>query len=243
MMTGVNDGTRSAAEYDAMASRYVPKNEDGAFNALYERPATFALAGDVQGLRVLEVGCGAGPLTELLVDAGAEVTAVDVSSKMLELAHARLKHNATLLMADISKPLEFAEDRSFDLVVGSLVLHYVERWEPVLLEFRRLLRPGGAVVFSTHHPTMDWELAPDDYFATCQVTDRWTMGDRTFDVTFWRRPLTAMTAAIAAAGFLIEQLVEPQPSPELADRDAETYRALATSPRFLFFRLVPSNPA
>lgn len=237
----VRDGARSAAEYDAMAARYARKNEEGPFNALYERPSTLALAGDVRGRQVLEVGCGAGPLTELLVEAGADVIAVDVSPQMLELARARLDGRASLLTADISEPLDFARDQSFDLVVGSLVLHYIEKWEPVLLEFRRVLRPHGAVVFSTHHPTMDWELTPEDYFAIRQVTDRWTMGDTTFDVTFWRRPLTAMTAAIAAAGFLIQQLVEPRPLPELLDRDPEAYRKLATAPRFLFVRLVPSS--
>jgi SAM-dependent methyltransferase len=159
---------------------------------------------------------------------------------MIERAKARLNGKACLLVADISQRLDFADDDSFDIVVGSLVLHYVERWQPVLREFRRVLRPGGVVVFSTHHPTMDWELTPGDYFAVRQVTDRWTMGEDTFEVTFWRRPLTEMTSAIADAGFLIEQLVEPQPSPELSQRDAEAYRKLTTAPRFLFFRVVPA---
>ncbi len=234
----VSEGDRSAAEYDAMASQYARKNEEGAFNALYERPATLALLGDVRGRQVLEVGCGAGPLTELLIDAGANVTAVDVSSGMIELARARLNGRASLLVADISEPLAFADDASFDIVVGSLVLHYIERWEPVLEEFRRVLRPGGAVVFSTHHPTMDWELTADSYFALRQVIDQWTMGDETFEVTFWRRPLTEMTSAIAASGFLIERLVEPRPSPDLLELDPIAYRKLTTAPRFIFFRLI-----
>lgn len=221
-----------------MASTYAGKNERGPFNAGYERPATFELIGDVRGRRVLEVGCGAGPLTEMLLDAGAEVTAFDVSPGMVALATERLKGRAQVFVADLSEPLDFAPDESFDLVVASLVLHYVERWEPVLKEFRRVLRPGGAVVFSTHHPTMDWELAPDDYFACRQVTDRWTMDDETFEVTFWRRPLTQMAEAIAASGFLIERLVEPRPSPVLAQSHPDSYRKLMTAPRFLFFRLV-----
>ncbi len=220
-----------------MAAQYAIKNDP--FNTLYERPATFALAGEVDGRRVLEVGCGAGPLTELLLDAGADVTAIDVSPGMLALARARLGDRATLMVADLSEPLAFAEDNNFDLVVGSLVMHYVEHWGPVLTEFRRVLRPGGAVVFSTHHPTMDWEMAPDDYFAVRQVTDRWRMGGEAFDVTFWRRPLTDMTSAISAAGFLIERIVEPRPSAQIAEVDPAAFTKLATAPRFLFFRLVP----
>jgi ubiquinone/menaquinone biosynthesis C-methylase UbiE len=54
--------------------------------------------------------------------------------------------------------LSFAQDGSFDLIVASLVMHYVRDWHAVLGEFRRVLKPDGAVVFSTHHPAMDWQL-------------------------------------------------------------------------------------
>jgi osmotically inducible protein OsmC len=47
-----------------------------------------------------------------------------------------------------------------------------------------------------------------------------------------------MCHAIAAAGFIIERLVEPETSPELAERDPEAYQLIRTEPRFLFF---PSN--
>jgi hypothetical protein len=50
---------------------------------------------------------------------------------------------------------------------------------------------------------MDWELfSPDDYFAVKQVTETWREGDGEFEVTFWRRPITTMTEAIANAGFV-----------------------------------------
>lgn len=95
-------------------------------------------------------------------------------------------------------------------------------------------------MFSTHHPTMDWKLSsPDNYFATKQVTDNWSVGSGEFRVTFWRRPLTARCEAIAAAGFAIEQLVEPEPLAALADRDPVAYEEVRTKPRFLFFRLRP----
>ncbi|MDQ4131838.1 MAG: hypothetical protein M3179_01225 [Actinomycetota bacterium] len=50
-----------------------------------------------------------------------------------------------------------------------------------------------------------------------------------------------MTQAIASAGFVIERLVEPEPSAALRDRDPEVYRQLSTSPQFLFFRLRPAT--
>lgn len=142
-----------------------------------------------------------------------------------------------MLVADLGQPLSFAADHSFDLVVASLVLHYVKDWQHVFREFHRVLAPAGVVVFSTHHPSMDWAHSPDDYFAIKQVTERWHKGSADFDVTFYRRPLTAMTHAIAAGGFVIEQLVEPIASPELHNRDPAVYEQIRTKPRYLFFRL------
>jgi hypothetical protein len=87
---------------------------------------------------------------------------------------------------------------------------------------------------------MDWQAhSPDDYFAVKQVTEVWFKGTRDFEVTFWRRPLTAITEAIAASGFVIDRLIEPQPLPALQDRDPEAYDELRRAPAFLFFRLVP----
>jgi SAM-dependent methyltransferase len=221
-----------------MGAAYAAANADGASNAYYERPATIALLGDVTGLRVLEVGCGPGGLTHWLAEHGAVVTAMDVSREMIRLASERLGDRARLLTADLSDPLTFAADASVDLVVASLVLHYLADWTAPLAEFHRVLAPGGTVVFSTHHPAMNWQLhSPEDYFAIMQVTETWHKGGQPFDVTFWRRPLTAMTAAITSAGFVIDQLVEPAPLPELQRSSPQDYDKLRTRPGFLFFRL------
>jgi ubiquinone/menaquinone biosynthesis C-methylase UbiE len=233
----MNDGQRSADQYNAVAVTYAAHNAESAHNAYYERPATISLLGEVSRRRVLEVGCGAGALTAWLVEHGATVTAIDVSDQMVALAQSAVGKNAHFLVADLTQPLSFAADNSFDLVVASLVLHYVEDWHHVFSEFHRVLVPGGVVVFSTHHPSADWGHSPEDYFATILVTERWNIGASEFDVTFWRRPLTAMTRAIASSGFVIEQLVEPEPIPELRERDPVADAELRTRPGFLFFRL------
>lgn len=234
----MSESAPAARQYDVMATSYAAENESNIFNSLFERPTTIALLGDVSGRAVLEVGCGAGPLTEWLVDHGATVTAMDASPRMLDLARLRVGERARLVLGSLEDGLGFQPDGSVDIVVASLVLHYVRDWQSVFSEFRRVLVPGGAVVFSTHHPAMDWQVhSPDDYFAVKQVTETWTMLGGPFEVTFWRRPLGAMTAALSSAGFVIEQLVEPLAGPEVEDRDPRVARQLRTQPSFLFFRV------
>jgi len=139
------DSARTASEYDAMAVEYDRHNASGAATSYYERPATIALLGDVHDKRVLEVGCGSGPLTQWLVGHGAEVVACDVSAAMLEIARSRVGDSAELHHHDLTEPLTFLEDASVDLVVASLVFHYLRDWVAPLRELHRVLRPSGSV--------------------------------------------------------------------------------------------------
>lgn len=115
---------QTANDYDSFAEAYSASNETSLFNAYYERPAMLDLAGDVAGRRILDAGCGSGPLSAALRDRGAIVTGFDSSTKMLELARERLGDDAALHTADLGSPLPFP-DAAFDDVVASLVLHYL----------------------------------------------------------------------------------------------------------------------
>jgi SAM-dependent methyltransferase len=222
--------------YDPFAEAYAADNETNAFNALYERPAMLALLGEVRGKRVLDAGCGAGALAQALVERGATVSGFEISPRMAALARRRLDGRAAIEEADLGQPLRYA-DGAFDLVAASLVLHYLEDWGPPLRELHRVLVPGGRLAISTHHPTMDWPQSGGGYFATRQLTEIWHKGAASATVSFWRRPLTAMVAAFRAADFTLEDLVEPMPLPECAERFPEAYVTLTTAPRFIFFRL------
>ncbi|AZM48236.1 SAM-dependent methyltransferase [Streptomyces sp. WAC 06738] len=226
---GVND-------YDAFAEAYAAENETSLVNAYYERPAMLALAGDVSGRRILDAGCGAGPLTAALRDRGAVVTGVDASAGMLALAAGRLGDDADLHRADLRERLPFG-DGTFDDVVASLVLHYLEDWGPTLAEMRRVLRPGGRLIASVDHPFVAYthrEPRPD-YFATTSYTFDWCFGGRTVPMKFWRKPLHAMTDAFPAAGFLPAVLSEPRPDPAGRALFPDDFDDLATKTCFLFF--------
>ena len=228
-------------DYDAFARAYAADNEVNLSNAHYERPAVLALAGDVGGRRVLDAGCGSGALTAALRDRGAEVTGIDSSAGLLELARERLGPEVALRQADLSRALPFA-DAAFDDVTASLVLHYLRDWQPTLREFRRVLRPRGRLIVSTHHPFMDHTLAGgEDYFATYQITEEWTKSGQTALMSFWHRPLHAMTSAFTAAGFVLAQISEPQPDAAARTLFPDDFVRFSTEPRFLFFVLTAAE--
>ncbi|MGK4578580.1 class I SAM-dependent methyltransferase [Kitasatospora sp. HPMI-4] len=226
-------------DYDGFAEAYSALSETSLLNAYYERPAMLSLAGDVAGRRILDAGCGSGPLFAALRDRGALVTGIDASAGMLELARQRLGADAALHVADLSNPLPFA-DGAFDDVAASLVLHYLEDWGPTLAEMRRVLRPGGRLIASVQHPFVDYAIQDPrpDYHATTRYTDEWTdLVGRPAPMSFWRRPLHAMTDAFTAAGFRLAVISEPQPDPAARELYPDDFQALSTNMGFLFFVL------
>ncbi|MGN6129675.1 MAG: class I SAM-dependent methyltransferase [Nocardioidaceae bacterium] len=210
-----DDGTAMEADhYDGFAESYARENETGLFNAYYARPAMVDLAGDVSGRSILDAGCGAGPLAADLRARGARVTGFDASPAMVALARQRLGPDAPVLVADLAAPLPFRTGE-FDDVVSSLVLHYLEDWSGPLAELHRVLRPGGRLLLSVNHPVIRPVVYPDeDYFAISSYTEDYTFNGQTAYLTFWHRPLHAMTDAFTRAGFTISVISEPPFLPE-----------------------------
>ncbi|MCP2262499.1 Methyltransferase domain-containing protein [Streptoalloteichus tenebrarius] len=227
--------------YDSFAEAYSAEDETSLNNAYYERPATLALAGDVTGRRILDAGCGSGPLFAALRDRGAIVTGIDASAGMVEQARRRLGDDADPRVADLADPLPFPDD-SFDDVIASLVLHYLWDWgadarrDAARAEDRRPAHRLG------EPPTVEYCLERlsgrrPDYFATSSRTEEWTLGGRTRVLRFWNRPLHAMTDAFISAGFRIRAISEPQPVPAARELFPDDFLLLSTAPSFLFFVL------
>ena len=106
-------------------------------------------AGDVEGLRVLELGAGDGGLSLALLERGADVTALDVSPAMVAVAEARAERFAAGRPARfLVRPAEETglEDAGFDLVIGKWLLHHVDL-PRAAAEIARVLRPGGRGLF------------------------------------------------------------------------------------------------
>jgi SAM-dependent methyltransferase len=223
----------TGASYEGIAGKYAETVDTKPWNAYYERPAVISLLPPLMNARVLDVGCGSGWYAEYLLGRGAAVTAFDVNSEFVTLTRTRVGERARVLRADLAAPLDFAGDGEFDVVVCPLVMHYLKDWRPALREFHRVLKPHGVLVFSTHHPFMDWKLFDkEDYFAVELLEDEWDIGK----VRFYRRPLTDISQALDAAGFFIERLLEPQPTEDFRRVNPEGYERLTRNPWFLVVR-------
>jgi len=124
--------------------------------AAYERymGAWSRLAGDTfldwlspeSGLRWLDVGCGNGAFTEMIVDrcAPASVHGIDPSEEQLAYARARLSPDIAEFRAGDAMALPY-DDRAFDAAVMPLVIFFVSDPAKGLSEMARVVRPGGTV--------------------------------------------------------------------------------------------------
>lgn len=233
----INKHSISLNSYEEMAEYYFEYVDTKPFNAYYERPATISLLSDVKGKSVLDAGCAAGWYTKWLLEKGANVIAVDFSPNMIEMTKKRVGNKAKVLWADLNEPLNFIEDKSLDIVLSSLTLHYIKNWEPVMCEFRRVLKKEGILVFSVHHPFMDFTaFKKENYFLSELLNDEWETSNGKVKVQFYRRPLNKIITSVIDAGFMIEKLLEPMPTEQFKIEQPDVYDRLTKRPQFLFIR-------
>jgi SAM-dependent methyltransferase len=146
-----------ASESRLLGRRAIYETSEGpnTLDVLWDRIA------EVEPRRVLEVGPGPGELAERMAkELGADVVAIDVSERMVELCRAR---GVDARLGDVQS-LPF-EDASFDLVVAAWVLFHPQDLDRALSEIARVLVPGGRLVAATNselHLIELWRLVGID---------------------------------------------------------------------------------
>ena len=181
-----------------------------------------------QGKRVLDLGCGYGWHCIYAAEQGAkEVLGVDSSEKMLAVAREKTHLSQVRYL---KKPIEeFLPEDSYDIVLSSLVLHYVASFSAVCKVVADCLIPGGSFVFSVEHPiftaygSQDWYYGQDGEKLHWPVDRYFTEGWREAiflgePIIKYHRTLTTYLNVLLQSGFEIKAMVEPTPDPKLMDR-------------------------
>jgi 2-polyprenyl-6-hydroxyphenyl methylase/3-demethylubiquinone-9 3-methyltransferase len=153
-MTSTNFDAAELAKFSALAHRWWDPTSE--FRPLHEiNPLRLGhierLAGGLAGKRVLDVGCGGGILAEAMAMRGAQVTGIDLAEKPLKVAMLHGMESASgvnyRLVAAEALALEAPE--SFDVVTCMEMLEHVPDPASIVRACAQLVRPGGAVFFST----------------------------------------------------------------------------------------------
>ncbi|MHB8510764.1 MAG: class I SAM-dependent methyltransferase [Actinomycetota bacterium] len=170
--------------------------------------------GDVEGKRVLEVGCGAAQFGIELAKLGAIVTGIDLSSE--QIRHARQNIADAHVQMKVSRAnaeRTGLPDDSFDIVVSDFAAGFMDL-DALLKEIARLLVPGGFCALSWSSPILDCMTGagePPVLGIKYSYFDRTPWVDEGRDSTYeFKRTYGDWVRAIAQSGLVLEDLIEPQ---------------------------------
>ncbi len=217
-------------------------------NNLFEIPALLSMMPDLNGKKVLDLGCGFGEHCRLFADSGAEkVVGIDISKKMLEVAK---RENSDPRIVYMNMPMEdIAQlNASFDVVVSSLALHYVEDFAGVVQNVYSLLLPDGVFIFSQEHPLVTchsggsrWTRDEKGEKKYVNLSNYGIEGERVStwfvdNIKKYHRTFSSIVNTLLEAGFSVERVIEPLPTPELLERYPD-YGDLLHKPDFLLVKV------
>ncbi len=178
---------------------------------------------DFQGKRVLDLGCGYGWHCRFALDNGAKsVIGIDISQKMLSEAKSKTNSEQIQYICMPIEDIDFPVD-SFDVVISSLALHYIQSFEDIVSKISKCLSKGGEFAFSVEHPiftaygAQDWYYDHEGNRLHWPVDQYFTEGMRKAnflgeEVTKYHKTLTTYLNGLIKAGFEITGVVEPMPA-------------------------------
>ena len=193
-----------------------------------EWPALRQLLPDLQGKRVLDLGCGYGWHCIFAAEQGAkEVLGIDLSERMLQVARQKTVQPQVRYMREAIETFN-CPPGSFDVVLSSLALHYVADVTPLLRRIADWLTPDGWFVCSVEHPiftaagSQDWYYDEAGQILHFPVDHYFFEGARTAtflgeQITKYHRTLTSWVDGILQAGFCLQRLIEPTPPESMLD--------------------------
>lgn len=141
------------------------RNHHLSYNEIVEMPEMKRLMPDLLGMKILDVGCGMGNLiTYMLTHSPNHITGVEQSKNMIDESREKFKEKPVTLYH--KEFMSFKIDETFDIIVSSLVFHYIEDFKKCCQKLNQLLKREGTLLFTMEHPiqtaTMDLEVKKED---------------------------------------------------------------------------------
>ena len=227
------------------------------FRDLFSLPAFVEFIGDIKGKRVLDVGCGEGSNTRVFAKLGACITAIDISSNMIDIAQEEEnKHPLDINYQTASwTDLDAFKDKSFDVVLSTMALMDGPGYEKALQEFHRVLKSNGKLFFSITHPCFlppGFTTLKDEngvctnrvvgnYFKEGPWEFTWNLSknpdksdSQKITSMSYHRTLSTYINNILAAGFVLKKIREPQPSDQACKQNPRLKIARDVTASFLF---------
>jgi SAM-dependent methyltransferase len=207
-------------EWLALSPAWIKEARDGGNatrNGLLDLPMLEA-CGSLEGLRILDCGCGEGRFCRMLVERGAGyVLGLDLCGPMIEAASALQSAREEYRVADVQNLSDIA-DESFDLVVSYLNQCDLPDFNANNREAFRVLRQGGRFIIANLHPMRSavggWQRTSDGRKQHVILDNYFDEGERHWKMmgialTNFHRALSTYTGGFLKAGFCIEGIVEP----------------------------------
>lgn len=141
------------------------RNSHLSYNEIVEMPEMKRLMPNLLGMTILDIGCGMGNLiTYMLTHDPNHIIGVEKSKNMIDESHEKFKDKpVTLYHEDF---MTFTIEGTVDLIVSSLVFHYIEDFKKCCQKLNRLLKSSGTLLFTMEHPiqtaTTDPEVKKED---------------------------------------------------------------------------------
>lgn len=261
----MTDATQQAAwdENAAVWARHVVSGKDPNYDEILFPALLNALPSELDGKRILDVGCGEGRLARSLRDRGARVVAVDFSEALIsEAQSARGGRKNIDYRVGAAEDLDrvVGGEREFDVVIANMSLHCMRDPHLVIHKMAHLVSPGGQLVFSVLHPcfplriyesgellSMDNRFGnpeglawPEDSYFSRRTYERGITPDFPAKTQVHRRMVEEYIEAIGDAGLAVSRLLEPRPSRDLLEgrKDLLAYENYRRFPFFLVLSAV-----
>lgn len=195
-----------AVEYAAYVAR---RERDGiGDDPMGILPHLLDLLGEVAGRTVLDAGCGEGYLARILAARGANVTGIDLSPRLIEMARAKdPRGEIEYRVADLSTPLPELAGR-FDAVASYMVLNDVEDHRGFVATLAQALKPGGHAVLAFNNPYASVVRKRITAYFASGTTHPCGLAQAGINVSFYHRPLAEYLDAFLASGLQLSHLVD-----------------------------------